>query len=258
VGGAVPKFLADTDPYILSLERGLAVIRAFSQGRERLIIAEVAKICGLTRAGARRILLTLQRLGYVDNDGRQFFLTPQVLELGAGFLQRTIWDKAENVLRDLVDELNETASTGVLTGFDVVYTKRVRCARAVHIDMREGAHVTAHVSSIGRVLLAGLPDRELDRYLGQAEFVRYTQHTVTDAVTLRSRLEQVRSDGWAVVQGEMDEAMTGVAVPLRDASGRTFAGVSVGILAPRATPQFIDSRVLPLLQDASKRIAKLA
>lgn len=254
----MPRPLADTDPYILSLERGLSVIRAFSQGRERLIIADVAKLCGLTRAGARRILLTLQRLGYVDNDGRQFFLTPRVLELGAGFLERTVWDKAEKVLRGLVDELNETASTGVLTGFDVVYTKRVRCSRAVHIDMREGAHVTAHVSSIGRVLLAGLPDRELDRYLGQAQFVRYTQHTVTDPAVLRARLDQVRSDGWAVVQGEMDEAMTGVAVPLRDASGRTFAGVSVGILAPRATPQFIDRRVVPLLQDASKQIARFA
>ena len=236
----------------------MGVIRAFSKGRERLIIADVAKLCGLTRAGARRILLTLQRLGYVDNDGRQFFLTPKVLELGAGFLERTIWDKAEKVLRNLVDELNETASTGVLTGFDVVYTKRVRCSRAVHIDMREGAHVTAHVSSIGRVLLAALPERDLQLYLNQARFVRYTPHTITDPTAMLARLDQVRADGWAIVQGEMDEAMTGVSVPVRDQSGRTFAGVSVGILAPRATPQFIEQRVLPLLQDASKQIARFA
>src|SRR5262245_41688821 len=116
------------DGFVQSLARGMAVIRAFRTGHERLTMAEVARAAGLTRAGARRVLLTLKELGYVGVDGLDFFLTSRVLELSQGYLRQTLWDKVQPVLQSVADSLNETASAGVLEGFDIVYTARVRPA----------------------------------------------------------------------------------------------------------------------------------
>jgi IclR family pca regulon transcriptional regulator len=244
----------DGDEYIQSLARGLSVIRAFGAANQRLTMAQVAAACDLTRAGARRILLTLQNLGYVTMDGRHFSLTSKILELSQGYLAQSLWQKAEPILETVVEDLNETASAAVLEGFDVVYTLRVRCSRMLQFELQPGAHLPAHASSVGRVLLAGLPTYELERYLRQAEFRKYTPATVADPQVLCDCLQTVRSQGWCHLHGEMDEAVSGVAVPLRDAAGQTVAAISIGTNSARATPAFVRSRVVPTLQAAASRI----
>jgi len=247
----------DGDEYIQSLARGLSVIRAFAPGREKLTMAQVAAACDLTRAGARRILLTLQNLGYVEMDGRHFSLTSRILELSQGYLGRSLWQKAAPILEAVVAELNETASAGVLEGFDIVYTLRVRSPRLLHLELQPGAHLPAHASSLGRVLLAGMHRNDLERYLRQAEFRRYTPRTVADPEVLCASLDQVRTQGWCHLEGEIDEAVSGVAVPLVDRDGNTIAGLSIGTNTARATPDFVLGRAVPALQAAAQHIATL-
>ncbi|WP_395646311.1 IclR family transcriptional regulator C-terminal domain-containing protein [Terricaulis sp.] len=245
------------DSHIQSLARGLAVLTAFRPGAERLTMAQVASACGLTRAGARRILLTLQNLGYVDVEDRHFFLTSKVLDLGQGFLGQSIWERARPVLQDVVDRLNETASAGVLEGFDVVYTLRVRSSRVLHLELHPGMHMPAHASSIGRVLLAALPQHQLAAYLRQATFKRYTAATVADPEVLRQRLDEVRTRGWCHVHGEIDEGVSGVAVPLIDRDGVTRAALSIGATLDRATPEAVRQTIVPTLHEAAAKIGAL-
>lgn len=244
------------DSHIQSLARGLAVIRTFRPGAERLTMAQVASACNLTRAGARRILLTLQDLGYVGVEGRHFFLTSKVLDLGQGFLGQSLWEKARPVLQDVVDTLNETTSAGVLEGFDVVYTLRVRSSRLLHLELHPGAHVPAHASAIGRVLLASLTSSELRRYLQQAEFKRYTAFTICQPDALCERLDEVREKRWCHVRGEVDEGVSGVAVPLTSSEGRTLAALSIGTTSERATPEVVESTIVPVLQKAADTISR--
>jgi IclR family pca regulon transcriptional regulator len=147
---------------VQSLTRGLAVLRAVAPGHERLTIAEAAARTGLTRAGARRILLTLQHLGYIRSDSRHSFLTARVLDLARGFGERALWDATRPVLQSVGDALNETTSAGVLDGAEVVYVLRIPSARPLHIGVSPGTRLPAHVSSMGRVLLAALPGSALE------------------------------------------------------------------------------------------------
>jgi IclR family pca regulon transcriptional regulator len=243
------------DAFLQSLARGLAVLTAFRPGRERLTIAQVAKATGLTRAGARRILLTLEHLGYAASDRRLFFLTAQVLDLVAGYSTLPIWETARKVLQSVAQKLNESVSAGVLDGFDVVYTVRVRSSsHLLHLDLKEGARMPPHASSIGRVLLAALPPGSLERYFRTTELTRYTAATVTDPAVLRKRLQEVREQGWCVVHGEMDERISGVAVPLTDPSGKTIGSLSISINCKRATARMIGRTVVPLLREAAQSI----
>jgi IclR family pca regulon transcriptional regulator len=245
------------DAFLQSLARGLAVLTAFRPGQERLIIAQVARTAGLTRAGARRILLTLEHLGYVATDKRQFFLTPQVLDLVAGYSARPIWETARKVLQSVAAKLNETVSAGVLDGTEVVYTVRVRSSHFLHLDVKEGARVPAHASSMGRIFLAALPPSSLRQYFRNAELKRYTSSTITDPDTLRKRLESVREQGWCAVRDEIEEGITGVSVPLTDPAGRTIAALNVSISSQRATAQMIGKTIVPVLREAVQTVVAL-
>lgn len=245
----------DRDGFIQSLARGITVIKAFKPGFEKLTMAEVAAACGLTRAGARRILLTLQDLGYVGYEDRRFFLTSRILELGQGFLRQSLWEKTRPALQTVANTLNETASAGVLDGVDVVYTLRLRSSRMLQLELRPGAHLPAHASSMGRVLLAALPPSDLSRYFRHAEFTSYTPHTVTDPEILREKLKEVREQHWCYVRGEIDEGNGGVSVPLMDKNGDALAALNVSISNDRATMRVVKSTIVPMLQSAAAAIA---
>lgn len=246
---------AGADAYLQSLARGLAVFVAFRPGQERLTIAQVAKATGLTRAGARRILLTLEHLGYVASDKRLFFLTSQVLNLVAGYSAQPVWETTRKVLQPVAEKLNETVSAGILDGTEVVYTVRIRSSHLLHLDLKEGARLPAHASSMGRVLLAALPPGSLERYLRTAELTRYTAATVTDPGILRKRVEEVRKQGWCAVHGELEDGYSGVSVPLVSASGKTIAALNVGLRSTRATQQMIVKTIVPMLREAAQSIA---
>src|SRR5690242_4013173 len=191
---------ARNSDFVQSLDRGLAVIRAFGPDRERLSLSEVARATGLTRAAARRFLLTLVKLGYVRNDGREFSLRPRVLELGYAYLSGlALPEVAAPHMEELVAKLHESSSISVLDGLHIVYVVRVPTKRIMTVAISVGTRFPAFATSMGRVLLAALPDDELDRYLAEATLERFTARTVTDPDRLRSIVGEVARDRKSVV-----------------------------------------------------------
>lgn len=249
----------DDPDLVQSLARGLAVLKAFGPGRETLTIAEASVATGLTRAGARRVLLTLRSLGYVTATDRDFALSPKVLELGYAYLSsRPIWSAARPILQSLADELNETVSVGVLDDTEVVYVLRVQSSRMIHFGIAAGTRLPAHVSSMGRMLLALLPDIRLDDYMLRTTFRRYTKYTIADPRTLRARVDEIRRQGWAYVNGEIEEGVSGVSVPIRDQAGTLLGALNLSTNSERTSSQEVRGLIVPRLLLASAAISALA
>jgi len=248
--------VADRSDFVQSLERGLAVIRAFDRSHPELSLSEVAAATGVTRAAARRFLLTLAELGYVRSDGRFFSLSPRVLELGYAYLSSlSLPEVAEPHLERLVAEVNESSSMSVLDAFDVVYVARVPTSRIMTVAINVGTRFPAYATSMGRVLLAGLPDDELEAYLKNIRLDRLTARTVSTAAALRTELQRVRAQGWAMVDQELEEGLRAVAAPIRDRAGRVVAAVNVSAHASRTTLERIRRDLVPPLVAAAARIS---
>jgi IclR family transcriptional regulator, pca regulon regulatory protein len=241
--------------FVQSLERGLLVIRAFDAEHRELGLSEVARISGLTRAAARRFLLTLEKLGYVTLSEGRFSLTARVLELGYAYLSSlTLPEVAQPHMEALVARVNESSSISVLDGTDVVYVARVPTRRIMSITLSVGTRLPAFATSMGRVLLAALPEAELNTRLDGMELRPLSAHTITDPATLRAILERVRHQGWAAVDQELEEGLRSLAVPIHDASGTVIAALNVSVHASRGTMTTLRRDVLPLAQAAATAI----
>ncbi|WP_092557328.1 IclR family transcriptional regulator domain-containing protein [Actinoplanes derwentensis] len=241
--------------YVQSLERGLAVIRAFDAQHTELTLSDVARICGLTRAASRRFLLTLSDLGYVRTDGRLFSLTPRVLELGYSYLSsRTLPDVAEPHLERLVAEVHESSSMSVLDGDDIVYVARVPTSRIMRIAITVGTRFPAYATSMGRVMLAALPDELLETYLSRVKLEPLTGRTLRTPGELRAELARVRLYGHAVVDQELEEGLRAIAAPIRDRTGTVAGAVNISVHAAQATVAEIRARLLPPLLVATAAI----
>jgi IclR family transcriptional regulator, pca regulon regulatory protein len=241
--------------FVQSLERGLAVIRAFDAQRPELTLSEVARHCDLTRAAARRFLLTLADLGYVRTDGRLFRLTPRVLDLGYAYLSSlSLPEVAAPHLERLVEEVHESSSMSVLDGDDIVYVARVPMARIMTVAINVGTRFPAYATSMGRVLLAGLPEKVLEEYLGRVTLRRLAARTTTSVDALRAELTRVRAQGYAIVDQELEGGLRAVAAPVRDKSGTTVAAINVSSHASRSSMEKIRRELVPKLRAAAARI----
>lgn len=247
-----------SDSYVQSFARGLEVIRSFSATAPQQTLSEVAAQTGLTRAGARRILLTLQTLGYVETDGRQFRLTPRILDLGFAYLSSLpIWNLAEPVMEDLVEEVRESSSAAVLDGLDVVYVLRVPTHKIMRTNLGVGSRLPACWTSMGRVLLAALPDDELQARLAAHPLQRWTEHTTTDVPTLLTRIRQARQQGWCLVNQELEEGLISIAAPLTNRTGQTVAALNISGQANRTSAEVMQETMLPALLKAAKMISRM-
>ncbi|MFZ5567811.1 MAG: IclR family transcriptional regulator domain-containing protein [Pseudomonadota bacterium] len=245
------------DSYVQSFARGLEVIRSFSADAPQQTLSEVAARTGLTRAGARRILLTLQTLGYVDSDGKHFRLTARILDLGFAYLSSLpIWNLAEPVMEALVEEVKESSSAAVLEGTDIVYVLRVPTHKIMSIGLGVGSRLPAYCTSMGRVLLAGLDDEEVLRRLKAARPKALTRHTVTDIDTLLARVQQVRRQGWSLVNQELEEGLISLAAPITDRSGRVIAALNLSGQANRTNTKVAQETLLPALLRAARTISQ--
>ena len=241
--------------YVQSLERGLAVIRAFGAEHPELRLSDVARMTGLTRAATRRFLLTLVRLGYVRQDGNSFSLRPRVLELGYAYLSAlSLPEVAQPHMEVLVGEVNESSSVAVLDDVDIVYVARVPTQRIMTITIAVGTRLPAYATSMGRVLLGGLDPVALQERLGRIEIERLTATTVPDQKALRRRLEEVRSAGWAAVDQELEQGVRSAAVPIRDAAEAVVAALNVSVHASRMTMQALRREVVPRLLRTAEAI----
>lgn len=246
------------DAYVQSFARGLAVIRAFDAAHPAMTLSEVADAAGLTRAGARRILLTLVQLGYVAADGRQFRLTPRILDLGFAYLSSLpIWNLAEPIMEELVDEVHESCSASVLDCPDIVYVLRIPTHKIMAISLGIGSRLPAYCTSMGRVLLAGLTDREIDDVLRKSDLQARTTRTVTDRAALKELIAEVRDKGWAMVNQELEEGLVSISAPIRDRNGRIIAAMNISGQANRTPPTYMVKKILPPLRAAADRISAL-
>jgi IclR family pca regulon transcriptional regulator len=247
---------AERNPdYVQSLERGLAVIRAFGAENPELRLSDVARATGLTRAAARRFLLTLVRLGYVRQDGGSFSLRPRVLELGYAYLSAlSLPEVAMPHMETLVADVNESSSVAVLDDVDIVYVARVPTRRIMTITIAVGTRLPAYATSMGRVLLAGLEDGALSERLERIEIEPLTAMTVRDVEALRQRIDEVRDAGWAAVDQELEQGVRSAAVPIRDASRAVVAALNVSVHATRMTMQGLRREVVPKLLRTAEAI----
>jgi IclR family transcriptional regulator, pca regulon regulatory protein len=254
VAGPAP---ARDSNFVQSLDRGLAVIRAFDAEHPRLQLSEVARMTGLTRAAARRFLLTLVQLGYVRLEGREFSLRPRVLELGYSYLSGlTLPEVAQPHLESLVSRVDESSSVSVLDGDDVVYVARVHTKRIMTMMITVGTRFPAYATSMGRVLLAGLADADLTAYLARAELAPLTPRTVTDAGTLRARVDAVRAQGFALVDQELEEGLRSAAAPVRNREGVVVAAVNLSVSASRTSLRRLEDEFVPPLLEVAAQISR--
>jgi IclR family pca regulon transcriptional regulator len=242
--------------FVKSLERGLAVIQAFGADRPKLSLTEVSKVTGMTRAAARRYLLSLRAMGYVGSDGKLFWLEPRVLNLGYSYLSSVNWiDFAQPILREVTNRLNESCSASVLDGVEIVYVARSQASRIMSINLGIGTRLPAVVTSMGRVLLAALSPDVLDRVLKVVPLRSYTERTVTSLGGIKAILKNVRENKYAYVDQELESGLRSIAVPILGSEGQTIAAVNVSAQAVRVKKSEMAGKYLDTLREAAGRIS---
>ncbi len=242
--------------YLESLDRGLRVLELFGRGdRHEYTMIEVAEALGMARAAALRVLATLEHLGYLHSSGRAFSLTPRVLGLGYAYLSSLGFRAVARPIADaLMQETGETCSIGVLDRGDVVYVLRCEARRIIRIDLSAGSRIPAYLNSMGRVLLAALPERELQRYLAALKPVAVTRRTLVKSSDLRLAIARVRANGWCYIEGEVEQSVAGIAAPIRDRDGVTVAALNLSLVHSRYSQRHIKSELLPKLLDGVRHI----
>ena len=230
------------------------MIRAF-EGSPSLTLSEVAAASVLTRAAARRFLLTLAQLGYVGSEGRAFRLTPRVLELGRALsLSLTLPEVALPHLRDFVAELRESSTVAVLDREQIIYIAHVPANRSLSVSITVGGHDPSAATALGRVLLAAQGDDWLDAYLSKVDLVAYTPRTIVDPERLRAELLRIRKQGFAVVDQELEEGLRAVAAPVHDGDGRVVAAVNAALHTSRWPMEALRTSLVPRLLAAAGAI----
>jgi IclR family transcriptional regulator, pca regulon regulatory protein len=255
--GRSPPAVKDRDR-VEGLVRGLLVMKAFDARHPRLTLGEAARLVGLSRAAVRRALLTLQSLGYVNSDGRHFSLSPQVLTLAQAWLSSSPVPRvAQGFLEKLSETLGQSCSLSILHDDEVIYIARSTRKRIGSLHRDVGAHLPAHCTSMGRVLLAALPEGERDALLARAVLNPYTPYTTTGREALRAILERVLRQGYSLVDQELEVGLKSIAVPVANASGRVIAAMNVSDQGGKLTKREMVESYLPVLRDTAAKMRPL-
>ena len=246
------------DPDFLdAVEKAMRVIQAFSATEPALRITRVAELTGLTRATARRLLLTFERLGFVESNDGLFRLTPRVLRIGYSYLSSLPFaEHIQGELRSLAEEFNESCSAATLDGEEIVYVARVPAKRSMTITLAVGSRLPAYPTSMGRVLLAGLSDEALEEYFSRATIQQLTAHTVTNRERLRAIIAETQSNGFAIVDGEREEGVRSAAAPIRASTGQVLAAINISVNAARVPLEYLQESIVPRLKATAAEISR--
>ena len=248
-GGGDREFMA-------TLAKGLAVLKAFGEDRPTLTLSEAAQSVGLSRATARRVLLTLSELGYVEQDGRKFALTPRVLELGFRYLSTQSWiDRAQPLMKSASEELNESCSAAILQGTEIVYVARVATRRIMISSISIGTRLPAFHTALGRAQLGYLEPDEIWRRLRSIRLEPRTPSTITDMRALFERVREDRERGFSIVDEELEKGLRSIAVPLVGRSGRAVAAFNISAHSNRTTRNEMRDIFLPKLREITRQVA---
>jgi IclR family pca regulon transcriptional regulator len=248
-----------TDPsFMTSLARGLAVIRAFSDQRRSLTIAQISHRTGIPRAAVRRCLHTLRQLGYVDVEANNFSLKPKILTLGYSYLSSTpLTVSAQPCLNGISRTLNESCSLAVFDDTEILYVARSATSRIMSVALNTGSRLPAYCTSLGRVLLAHFTEDALADYFAHVELKAFTDKTVVSERGVRDILERVRHNGYALVEEELEIGLRSIAVPVRGASGNVIAALNIGAQATRVGAKKMREEFLPVLQRGAQELSVL-
>jgi IclR family pca regulon transcriptional regulator len=248
---------APRSEFVQGVERCFAVVRAFGHDTPILTITGVAERTGLTRAVARRYLLTLLDLGYVVQRGTQFSMTPRILDIGFAYLMSIdVGRVAQPYLETLVETLHESSSAAVLDAADIVYVVRVPARRIMSASLVLGSRLPAHATAIGKVLLAHAPREHLDAYLATDPLRALTPHTITDERVFRRTLEEARRRGWASASDESELGVRSIAAPVFNHRHEVEAAVNVAGHASRLSMKRLKEDCLPMLLETTAQISR--
>ncbi|WP_343585129.1 IclR family transcriptional regulator C-terminal domain-containing protein [Herbaspirillum sp.] len=248
-----------TDPsFMTSLARGLAVIRAFSDSRRSLTIAQISQKTGIPRAAVRRCLHTLKQLGYADSEVNNFSLRPKILTLGYSYLSSTpLTVSSQPYLNNISRTLGESCSLAVLDDNEVLYVARSAASRVMSVALNTGSRLPAYCTSLGRVMLSHLPDDQLKAYFEKVKLRALTDKTVVSQKRLREILAGVREAGYAIIDEELEVGLRSIAVPVRGASGNVLAALNVGAQAARVSRRQMEEEILPVLLRGAQELSVL-
>ncbi|WP_338500275.1 pca regulon transcriptional regulator PcaR [Pseudomonas trivialis] len=252
----IQAFTGDPD-FMTSLARGLAVVQAFQERKRHLTIAQISHRTEIPRAAVRRCLHTLIKLGYATTDGRTYSLLPKVLTLGHAYLSSTpLAVSAQPYLDRMSEQLHEACNMATLEGDDILYIARsATTQRLISIDLSVGGRLPTYCTSMGRILLAALDDASLQDYLDHADLPTKTSRTLTTPQALFECLQQVRQQGWCIVDQELEQGLRSIAVPVYDASGQVLAALNVSTHAGRVSRSELEQRFLPSMLSASRELS---
>jgi len=253
-----PKSQSETidKDFLTTFARGLEVIKSFDTQTPFMSLTEVAKKNNLSRASARRFLLTLQKLGYVHSDGKRFKLTAKILELGYSYLASLNFSEIITpFLERIAHQLGESCSATVLDGQDVVYIARVPIRGLIPVNLQIGARLPAYLTSMGRVLLASLPEAQLETFLVNAPFEKLTPYTLSSAEQLRAEIKRVRTQGYAIVDQELELGLRTVSVPVYDRHRHVSFALNVATHASKVSKKRAEEEFVTLLQQVSREIS---
>jgi IclR family pca regulon transcriptional regulator len=249
---------AGNPDFVLSLARGLRVIESFEGHREGRSIMEISRSTGLSRASIRRLLLTLELLGYVEHSRQVYRLKTQVLRLGFSYLSSSsVVEAARPVLERITEQVHESSSMSMLDGGEIVYVARSAASRVLAAGLSVGSRLPAYCTSMGRVLLAALPDPELDAYLRTLKPRAYTAKTITRIPQLKKAILEVREKGYALVDAELEAGLRSVAVPVFTRSDRVVAAINVGTHVSRVNRATLIGHCLPVLQEGARGLRNI-
>jgi IclR family pca regulon transcriptional regulator len=258
LAAAMEHYKDDAD-FVMALARGLAVMMALSEKRRRISIAQVSHITGIPRAAARRSLHTLTKLGFVAMDeANLFYLRPRILSLSHSYLSASpLAMLSQPILDKLGEEIGESCSLAVLDSDEIIYLARSSASRVISPSLNVGRRIPAYCTSIGRILLAHLPEDEFEAYLQNTRLQAYTEHTVTDREELRAILLEARANGFAFSREQIEPRLCSLAVPVRDAAGQYVAGINVLLQGRPPSAQEAASKYFHPLNEAAKALGQL-
>jgi IclR family pca regulon transcriptional regulator len=245
-----------SDVFVEAFAKGLAVIAAFGDSADGLSMAEVAKRTGMTRAGVRRMLLTLVKLGFAEEREGRFSLTPRVLRLGYAYLSSlSLREIAQPAIEKLARECDEVVAVTVLDGDDVTYVARAEPSSVLRRSLTVGSRIPAFCTSMGRVLLAALPESEMDARLARMPRPAFTRRTISGVAELKQAIVQAGSRGWCFASEELELGACGIAAPIRDGKGKTVAALNISTNLGRHTEKAFVKQFKPLLLDLAGRLS---
>jgi IclR family pca regulon transcriptional regulator len=243
--------------FVLSLARGLKVLEAFEERPDGVTVGEVAARTGLSRAAVRRLLITLELEGYAGHNGPVYRLGSRVLRLGFAFLSsHSLPALAQPILQDISAAIHESTSLSVLDGYDIVYLARSATRRVMSVGLAVGSRLPAYCTSMGRVLLAGLPAPDLAIYMAHVTVFPHTRKTITDEPGLTAAIQRAREQGYALVDEELELELRSLAVPVVTRAGKVVAAMNTGVHASRVGIDEMIDRFLPVLQEGARLLGQ--